>query len=136
MPLAYFLSVILFVSVARPEQEAPAPKVLTCGEINRGESQETLEIRKPFVVGRLAGVVVSPSGPVIPGVTVELIDRKERCKSVVLTDEDGNFDFGTVKPGSYGVRISKPGFNTVIAKKVKVSLRSKERLKLELPLSN
>ncbi len=110
--------------------------VLTCEEIKRVESQETVEIRRPFLVGRLAGVVVSPSGPIIPGATVELIDAKERCQSVVLTDEDGNFDFGTVKPGSYGMRISKPGFNTVVAKKVKVSPRSKERLKLELPLSN
>jgi len=136
MPIAYLLSVLLWVGLSAQQEEASARKVLTCEEIKRVASQETVEIRSPFTVGRLAGVVVSPSGPIIPDVTVELIDRKERCKSVVLTDEDGKFDLGMVKPGSYAVRISKLGFNTVIAKKVKVSPRSKERLKLEMPLSN
>lgn len=136
MFLPCLLSLFLSVGVGGQEREASAKKMLTCEEIKHVESQQTVEIRRPFVVGRLAGVVVSPSGPVIPGVTVELIDAKERCQSAVLTDEDGNFDFGAAKPGSYGVRISKPGFDTVIAKKVKVSPRSKERLKLELPLSN
>lgn len=131
------LLLALFSSVlGAPQREACAKKVPTCEELKRDGPQETIEIRTPFIVGRLAGVVISPSGPVIPDAIVELIDRKERCKSVVLTDEDGKFDFGAVKPGYYGVRISKLGFNTVIVKRVKVSPRSKERLKLELPLSN
>lgn len=134
MTLVYALSLLLSLAVAAGE--APAKKVLTCQEIKRVESQETIEIRKALTVGRLAGVVVSPSGPAIPDVTVEVIDAKERCQFAVLTDEDGTFDFGALKPGSYGVRISKPGFNTVIAKRVRVTPRSKGRLKLELPLSN
>ena len=135
MPITYLLAVLLWVGLDAQQEGASARKVLTCEDVKRVASQVTVEIGRQFTVGRLAGVVASPSGPIIPDVTVELIDRKEGCKSVVLTDEDGNFDFGAVKPGSYGVRISKPGFNTVIVKKVKVSLRSKERLKLELPLS-
>src|SRR2546426_4741151 len=63
--------------------------------------------------GAITGVVRDTSGAVIPGVTVEaaspaLIDR---VRSVV-TDERGLYRIVDLRPGTYSVTFTLPGFNT------------------------
>jgi hypothetical protein len=63
----------------------------------------------------IAGTVRDASGAVIPGVTVEASSPVliEKTRSVV-TDGAGNYRIVDLRPGTYKVTFSLPGFNTVV----------------------
>src|SRR5438445_13559057 len=62
----------------------------------------------------IAGVVRDGTGAVMPGVTVEASSPVliERVRSVV-TDEKGQYKIVDLRPGTYTVTFSLPGFATV-----------------------
>lgn len=62
----------------------------------------------------IAGVVKDPSGAVMPGVTVEASSPAliERVRSVV-TDAEGQYRVIDLRPGTYSVAFTLPGFSTV-----------------------
>src|SRR5438093_2578283 len=61
----------------------------------------------------IAGVVRDTSGAVMPGVTVEAVSPAliEKVRSVV-TDERGLYRIVDLRPGTYTVTFSLPGFST------------------------
>ena len=63
--------------------------------------------------GAIAGVVRDTSGAVMPGVTVEAASPAliEKVRSVV-TDERGLYRIVDLRPGSYSVVFTLPGFST------------------------
>jgi carboxypeptidase family protein len=63
--------------------------------------------------GAIAGVVKDTSGAVIPGVTVEAASPAliERARSVI-TDERGLYRIVDLRPGSYTITFTLPGFST------------------------
>ena len=67
-----------------------------------------------FAQAGLAGNVKDSSGAVLPGVTVEAASPAliEKTRSVV-TDGGGNYKIENVRPGTYSVTFTLPGFNTV-----------------------
>src|SRR5213595_2785871 len=62
----------------------------------------------------LAGTVKDSSGAVLPGVTVEAASPAliEKTRSAV-TDGGGNYKIENLRPGTYAVTFTLPGFNTV-----------------------
>ncbi|MGE3841641.1 MAG: carboxypeptidase regulatory-like domain-containing protein [Vicinamibacterales bacterium] len=64
--------------------------------------------------GFIAGTVTDVSGAVLPGVTVEAASPAliEKVRTVV-TDERGEYRIVDLRPGTYTVTISLPGFATV-----------------------
>ena len=60
----------------------------------------------------VTGVVIDPSGALLPGVTVtvEHADATERSTTSVKTDRTGRYDFADLRPGSYTLSASVPGF--------------------------
>ncbi len=62
----------------------------------------------------IAGVVKDPSGGVLPGVTVEASSPVliEKTRTAV-TDQSGQFKIIDLRPGTYSVTFSLPGFGTV-----------------------
>src|SRR5437899_977339 len=64
--------------------------------------------------GILAGVVKDATGAVLPGVTVEAASPAliERVRTVV-TDGEGQFKIVDLRPGTYVVTFTLPGFSTV-----------------------
>src|SRR4029078_9450333 len=67
-----------------------------------------------FAQAGLAGNVKDSSGAVLPGVTVEASSPAliEKTRSVV-TDGGGNYKIENIRPGTYSVTFTLPGFNTV-----------------------
>src|SRR5512134_680008 len=67
-----------------------------------------------FAQASLAGVVRDTSGAVLPGVTVEAASPAliEKVRSAV-TDGNGRFQIVDLRPGTYSVTFTLPGFNTV-----------------------
>src|SRR4030088_2412699 len=64
--------------------------------------------------GAITGVAKDASGGVLPGVTVEAASPAliEKVRSVV-TDGTGQFRIVDLRPGTYSVTFSLPGFSTV-----------------------
>src|SRR5262245_1997090 len=64
--------------------------------------------------GAITGVVKDVSGLVLPGVTVEAVSPVliEKVRSVT-TDETGQYRVIDLRPGTYSVTFSLPGFKTV-----------------------
>src|SRR5687768_10566276 len=64
--------------------------------------------------GTIAGVVKDTTGAVLPGVTVEASSPAliEKTRSAV-TDGQGNYRILELRPGTYTVTFSLPGFSTV-----------------------
>ena len=61
----------------------------------------------------IAGVVRDTSGAVLPGVTVEAASPVliEKARTVV-TDGEGRYAVVDIRPGTYSVTFTLPGFNT------------------------
>ena len=68
-------------------------------------------------VGTLAGVVKSRAGKPIQGVKVELV-QDGRVAQSAMTDVEGRFRFSRVAAGSYVLRASAQGFETLIRHQV------------------
>src|SRR5258705_2511298 len=61
--------------------------------------------------GALRGAVRDAQG-VIPGAEVILINEDTNAERSAMTNEVGEYAFGSVLPGTYTVRVSLPGFKT------------------------
>src|SRR4051812_21238353 len=64
--------------------------------------------------GAITGVVGDATGAVLPGVTVEASSPAliERVRTAT-TDDRGRYFIGELRPGTYSVTFTLPGFNTV-----------------------
>ncbi len=69
----------------------------------------------------IAGVVTDTTGAVLPGVTVEAASPVliEKVRSAV-TDGQGNYRVTDLRPGTYAVTFTLPGFSTVIREGVRI----------------
>src|SRR5438552_12152311 len=67
-----------------------------------------------YAQGSIAGIVKDASGAVLPGVTVEASSPAliEKTRSVV-TDGTGQYKIVDLRPGTYTVTFTLPGFSTV-----------------------
>ena len=58
----------------------------------------------------LSGVVTDPSGAVIPGASVTIVDATKGTKKSMLTRTKGEFEFPQIPPGHYKLNVSSQGF--------------------------
>src|SRR5438876_3709089 len=63
--------------------------------------------------GRILGKVSDPSGAVLPGATISIIDTQRGLARTVTSDEAGQYNAPTLIPGTYTVRVEFPGFKTL-----------------------
>ncbi len=73
------------------------------------------------VTGTISGVVIDPNGAVVPGATATLINDKTGDKRNQVTNESGRFNFASVQPGNYSLKIEHEGFETLLRTKVVLS---------------
>src|SRR5689334_16990400 len=60
--------------------------------------------------GTIVGQASDPSGAVVPGATVSLIDHTTGTTKTTTTNDAGRFVFVNVNPGTYDVTVAKAGF--------------------------
>ncbi|HEV3197393.1 MAG TPA: MG2 domain-containing protein [Bryobacteraceae bacterium] len=60
----------------------------------------------------ITGTVLDPSGAVVPGVTIKLLEIAGGKVRTLTTAIDGRFSFVGVPAGRYGIQASAPGFRT------------------------
>src|SRR6266481_5212024 len=98
---------IPFLGVARNQcgQKVPAG-------FNYPQSEETIQVDAEIKSRSLSGVVTDPNGAAASQVLVERVRPGwgKRINSVI-SDSTGHFAFTGVSPGTYFLKVSKPGFN-------------------------
>ena len=60
--------------------------------------------------GKITGDVKDPSGAVIPGVTVSLINTATGAKRTTTTDSQGAYSFAALAVGQYNLEVNSAGF--------------------------
>src|SRR6266403_3216995 len=73
------------------------------------------------VTGSISGVVTDPNGAVVPGATATLMNDKTGDKRDQVTNEAGRFNFASVQPGPYTLKVEHQGFETMLRTKVVLS---------------
>ena len=75
-----------------------------------------------FAQASLTGTVRDPSGAVLPGVTVEAASPAliEKVRAAV-TDDTGQYRIIDLRPGTYKLTFTLPGFNTVVREDIQLS---------------
>jgi hypothetical protein len=83
--------------------------------------------------GGIAGAVKDPSGAVLPGVTVEAASPAliEKVRTVT-TDSQGQYRIVDLRPGTYSVTFSLPGFSTVKRDAVDVTAQFTAAINVEM----
>jgi hypothetical protein len=71
--------------------------------------------------GRLSGAVTDPSGGVIAGANVKLMDENNAIVAQTTTDSNGNYSFASLSPGSYRVQTERSGFKTALMTQLNVA---------------
>src|SRR5438045_7891312 len=59
---------------------------------------------------RLSGVVTDPSGALIPGAEIVLVNSDTNAQRSTLTDEQGRYSFPQLQPGTYRLTGRLAGF--------------------------
>jgi hypothetical protein len=98
-------------------------------------SRTVVVVPDHFVVDSLDGTVVDPTGSAMRDVLVEIVkgDRNTRVDAR-LTSKEGMFAFVKIRAGKHTLRLSKPGFDTLIVT-VLVKKGAKDNLRIQLELS-
>jgi Carboxypeptidase regulatory-like domain len=60
--------------------------------------------------GRLSGQVTDPSGAIVAGTSVRLLDENGVSIASTFTDSEGNYSFSSLPPGNYRLEVEHAGF--------------------------
>jgi hypothetical protein len=92
------------------------------------------QLQAQSLFASLTGVVSDPSGAVVPGATVKLINEKSGSTRVTVTDSAGYYSFSSVSVGdfTYKVMVSAQGFETYQATGLEILGGEKRNLNVEL----
>jgi len=70
----------------------------------------------------ISGTVKDPSGAVIPGATVELLETATKLARQQNTNEAGQYIFPSVPPGQYELKVSAAGFRTATIHQLRIEV--------------
>ncbi|HYW69430.1 MAG TPA: carboxypeptidase-like regulatory domain-containing protein, partial [Pyrinomonadaceae bacterium] len=73
------------------------------------------------VTGTISGVVLDPNGAVVPGAAVTLVKNETNDKRSQQSNESGRFNFASLQPGVYSVKIEHAGFESLLRTNVVLS---------------
>ena len=87
------------------------------------------------VNGRIQGDVTDSAGAIIVGADVQADEVDTQTVSRATTDGVGHFEFSSLKPGRYVVRISKSGFATTVQENLTLTVGHTTSLNLALQVA-
>ncbi len=82
----------------------------------------------------ISGVVVDPSGKVIPGAGVEIVNDANGLRYSSQTNPEGIYTVTILPPGEYRIQVSKTGFKTLIKPDIILNVQSAVALNFTLPI--
>ena len=81
-----------------------------------------------FDAATIVGTVKDDSGGVIPGATVTLTNVETGITATRVSDENGNYEFQTVRIGRYKVTAELEGFSVALADNVQATVGARQRV--------
>lgn len=78
------------------------------------------------------GSVLDPQHATIPGATITLSNEETALHRTVTSDEAGVYQFLQIPPGSYTIRVEKPGFAALIRAGIELRVNTPAALDLSL----
>jgi hypothetical protein len=81
----------------------------------------------------ILGTVTDSSGAIVPGAKVTLTSVGTQVKQTTVVNQAGDYLFTLVKPGTYSLTISLPGFKTVSVPRITVAAGDRDRENAALP---
>ena len=78
--------------------------------------------------GRIFGSVKDPTGAVLPGASISIIDKDRGPARTLVTDEVGLYNAPTLIPGTYTVRAELPGFKRLDRENVVIEVGQEIRV--------
>src|SRR5262249_22765321 len=88
--------------------------------------------RAQFETASVVGTIRDATGAIIPGGTVTLTNIETGVSMTKISNEEGNYEFITVKPGLYLVTAELTGFATALADNVTVQVGARLRVDLSM----
>lgn len=85
-----------------------------------------------FDTGSITGLVKDPTGSVVPGAKMTLVNTATGVNVTTRTNEDGIYEFSNVRVGTYKITGEKPGFSLASADNVAVSVAGRTRVDMSL----
>ena len=79
----------------------------------------------------LSGVVYDPSGAVIPGATITIVDASKGTTKTTTSSAKGEFEFPQIPPGHYAVTTSAAGFSNQ-QQEIELLVASPEKITVKL----
>jgi len=80
----------------------------------------------------LQGTVTDPTGAVVPGATVTIVDKETNQTQTVKTDGAGTYTFNRLAPAPYTVSVDAPGFAKKTVDNVNISGETMQGLNVSL----
>ncbi len=84
----------------------------------------------------LAGIVTDPSGAVVPNAKVTVTDTSTGEVYSLATNESGDFVRPALRPSTYGVSVSAPGFQTAEQKNILLQAGVRTGINITLTVGN
>jgi hypothetical protein len=86
--------------------------------------------------GGLTGQVKDPSGASIAGAAVTITNVATNARRVGATNDAGIYDFPSLPPGLYNVRVEHSGFKAATSSDVEIQVQQNARLDIELSVGS
>jgi hypothetical protein len=88
--------------------------------------------------GRISGLVIDPTGAVIPNAEVSLLNEATGVQQKTISNEGGAYIFDLLIPGLYQVRVDMPGFKQFSMKHIRIEVAGRVgvQAKLEVGQTN
>ncbi|MGC2058306.1 MAG: TonB-dependent receptor, partial [Candidatus Sulfotelmatobacter sp.] len=86
--------------------------------------------------GTVSGTLTDPSGAIIQGAKVTLLDEQKGYHFTAKSDSDGRYLFASIPPGLYSVTAEMPGFEKTVRTHIKLNVSENATANLGLKIAN
>lgn len=84
--------------------------------------------------GSLTGVIKDPSGAVVPGAQVKLLDVGKGYSFTGQNNEEGRYLLRSIPPGTYNLFVARTGFKTAVEEGIKLDVNQNATINITLEL--
>ncbi len=84
--------------------------------------------------GTITGTLTDPSGAVVPGATVSLVNERTGAARETATNEEGSFSFPELDAGTYRINVNKAGFKKLSLRNVELHVADVTTLNLKMEM--
>ena len=85
--------------------------------------------------GRITGTVLDPSGAVVKGAAVSILNERTNQERSTISGDDGTYAFTNLEPSDYTLTASQPGFAKAEVKGLPLQVGQEVRRNLDLAVS-